>query len=586
VETIAGGLRWTGRPECLEQLLGPDGLRLEAWLRTGQATIIKHGPHRTVYRVTLPGLDCYIKHFRVHGARSWLRELVRPCKARLEYDRALAVGAFQVPTIVPVALGEPVNQRTPGASYLVTLSLHASEPLDAFLENTLPALDQQRQTRIAQRLAVKLGTLLACMHDAGIVHNDLHAGNLLISLDEGDRPRLHVVDLHALSLRPALDWHARRANLIIFNHWFIMRVDRAHRLRFWKAYCQACRESIAHWWGQGVHESSTPALRQAVADLARDLEEATWTSNLRCWRSRDRRCLQANRHYQRISGRGIAGFAVAEIDPESLAPLLADPDGPFSRPDARLLKDSPTSSVAEIELTVNGVSRPMIYKRLCPDNWLHPWKSLARRTPALRSWVFGHGLRERCLPTPRPLLVLERTRHGLPHEGYLLTEKVPEALNLHALLAQLQRLPAASGRAALRRCIEQLGQLVRELHRRHLSQRDLKAHNILVSDTDPDPAAHPPFFSKAMPIFWLIDLVGVQETRRLTPARRLQNLSRLHASFHADPWLTRTDKLRFLRTYMQWGLFGKAGWKRIWRRIDRATRAKVEKNARNGRPLA
>jgi hypothetical protein len=50
--------------------------------------------------------------------------------------------------------------------------------------------------------------------------------------------------------------------------------------------------------------------------------------------------------------------------------------------------------------------------------------------------------------------------------------------------------------------------------------------------------------------------------------------------------LTRTDKLRFLRIYLGWGLTGKQGWKEWWRAIARETQAKVERNARRGRPLA
>jgi len=71
----------------------------------------------------------------------------------------------------------------------------------------------------------------------------------------------------------------------------------------------------------------------------------------------------------------------------------------------------------------------------------------------------------------------------------------------------------------------------------------------------------------------------------LSRSRRVQNLARLHASFFQSPALTRTDKLRFLRIYLQWGLFGRHDWKRCGR--DRAgTREKVARNARKGRPLA
>ena len=84
---------------------------------------------------------------------------------------------------------------------------------------------------------------------------------------------------------------------------------------------------------------------------------------------------------------------------------------------------------------------------------------------------------------------------------------------------------------------------------------------------------------------WLIDLVGVRRHRWLSRRRKVQNLARLHASFISDPVLGRTDKLRFLRIYLAWGLHGRAGWKSWWQEIDRATRAKVIRNARHGRPL-
>jgi hypothetical protein len=36
---------------------------------------------------------------------------------------------------------------------------------------------------------------------------------------------------------------------------------------------------------------------------------------------------------------------------------------------------------------------------------------------------------------------------------------------------------------------------------------------------------------------------------------------------------------------MQWGLFGKTGWKIWWQDIERATRAKIARNVRKGRPI-
>jgi tRNA A-37 threonylcarbamoyl transferase component Bud32 len=461
-----------------------------------------------------------------------------------------------------LAVGE--GRRQPGDSFLITRTLENVEPLNSFLETTLPQLPALRQTRIRQQLAVALGRFLATLHEAGIVHHDLHAGNLLLRLVE-DRPELYLIDLHAVAIRERLGWNASRANLILLNRWFILRAGHSDRRRFWEAYGEARPNLLIPNRGSGEWSCT-----------ARDLEQATWQSNLQFWRSRDRRCLVNNRYYVRVRSSGVCGHAVRDLQADDLAPLLADPDAPFHASGSTLLKDSRSSTVVELDLPVNGVVRRVIWKRFRVTAWRDPWAALCRRSAALRSWVFGHGLRERLLPTPRPLAVLHRYRNGLPYEGYLLTEKVPDAVDLHRFVAELGTLPAGERRTVLRRLMEQAAILVRELHRRQLSHRDLKSANLLIQRHGTEIVNFR---------LWLIDLVGVARPRWLTERRRVQNLARLHASFHHHPALTRTDKLRFLRSYLQWGLHGRERWKSWWRQISEATQAKAARNARRGRPL-
>jgi tRNA A-37 threonylcarbamoyl transferase component Bud32 len=565
-ELTAGGVRWQVVPDCRDLLFGPEGLRLEEWLRAGLARVVKHGPHRTVYHVALPRLSFYLKHYRLPDLRTWLRELVRPAKARMEFDRALAVAARRIPTITPVAVGEGGRGTGPRDSFLITRSLDGTEPVSSFIEQTLPQIPLPRRTRLRQRLATALGEFVARLHDAGIVHQDLHAANLLVRLEADDLPHLFLIDLHDVGLGRPLRWRVSRANLIMLNRWFVLRSSRADRCRFWKAY----RRTRLALHGAGPTQEADPGPWPPLGEMARDLEERTWQSNVRFWQNRDRRCLVRNRRYYPLRAAGVAGWAVRELAPENLAGLLADPDGPFRRPGALLLKDSPSSTVAELDLVVNGVCHRVIYKRFRVTTCSDPWSALVRRTPTLRSWIYGHGLRERSLPTPRPLAVFHRRRAGLSYEGYLLTEKIPDAVELHRFVAGLDRMPAAQRQATLRQRIEQVACLLREMHRRQVSHRDLKAGNLLVT-----PEA-----------VWLIDLVGVRPYTRLPVRRRMQNLARLHCSFCQDSRLTQSDKLRFLRTYLEWGLRGRHGWKRWWRAIAEATRSKIAHNARNGRPLS
>jgi hypothetical protein len=584
IQVKFGALRWQLVPECQAHLLGPNGLRLEEWLRTGQAQIVKNGPHRTVYRVILPGLHFFLKHYRLVGWRARIRELLRPSKARMEFVRAQAVNQRQVPTVCPLALGERGGAFPIGDSYLITRSLDDTQALNVFIEKTFSGLEPARQPRLRQHLARELAQLMARMHDAGMVHNDLHPANLLLRLAPDDRPQLYVIDLHAVRLGRPLDWRASRSNLIVLNRWFILRVSRTDRLRFWRAYCRARGMGFSALRGSG------PSPERG---LARDLESRTRDSNWSFWRNRDRRCLVNNRYYHRLRSGGMTGYAVNDLEQAALKPLLADPDEPFRRSGALLLKDSRSSTVTEFDLPVGGQLRRVIYKRFRVTGQKGPWLALLRPTGALRSWIFGHGLRERCLPTPRPLAMFQRRRLGFCQEEYLLTEKISQAVDLRSFVASLGDLPAGQRRACLRGHIDQVARLVRELHQRRLSQRDLKAANILVTRgnlwTGPEISVQPANIALVaglhFPHLWLIDLVGITNQRKLSRRRRLQNLARLHASFQRDPALTRTDKLRFLRVYLEWGLRGRSTWKRWWRAIDRATWVKVARNLRTGRPL-
>jgi tRNA A-37 threonylcarbamoyl transferase component Bud32 len=585
VQQTSGAFRWTVASEVRDLLLGPAGLRLDEWLRSGQARIIKKGPHRVVYRIELPQLTFFVKKNLVPDWTTWLRQLVRPSKARTEFERALAVAQRGLPTFLPLALGEEQGFLGVGGSILVTRSLEETQPLQVFLATTLAALPEPRRARLRHQAAVGLAHFVARLHDAGILHNDFHPANILVHLDPEDHLSFFLIDLNAVQLRAPLAWAQSRHNLVVLNRWFVLRANRSDRLRFWQAYRAARR------LGQGCQNLNS----EQYVWLADELEKDTWQSNLRFWKRRDRRSLRDNRYYRCLRSRAVVGYAVTDLDAAALALLQEDPDEPFRRPGIKLLKNSPSSTVAEFSLVVNGQARQVIYKRFRVTTWADPLAALARPTPALRSWIFGQGFRERGLPTARPLAVLHRRRIGLWQEGYLLAEKIENAQELRDFVRDLQRLPASQRRHVLRRQLAQVAQVIRELHRRCLSHRDLKAANVLVSRdvsrfVSPFNSPLGTCSQSLLPIFltsvWLIDLVGVERHRRLSRSRKIQNLTRLHASFHEHPILTRTDKLRFLREYLHWALHGGGDWKNWWKVIDRATRAKIARNKRRGRPLA
>ena len=217
----------------------------------------------------------------------------------------------------------------------------------------------------------------------------------------------------------------------------------------------------------------------------------------------------------------------------------------------------------------DGSPRNAIYKRFRVRSLSRAAAALVRRSKCMRSWLLGNAFLDCLLPTARPLAAFERRRFGLAWDGYLLTEMIAGAIDLR------QTVDSIDSRRQLQARIELVARLIRTLHERGWSHRDLKAPNILLAPSN-----------DGVERAWFIDLVGASRPFWLTRRRRMRDLARLNASFIDRPGLSRTDRLRFLLCYLNSALIGRGDWKVWWTGIARATEGKMEKNRKRGRPLA
>jgi serine/threonine protein kinase len=542
------------------ELFRSTGLDLEGWIGGGMAEVVKTNPARTVYRVTTGHGTIFIKHCKIPTSRVWWREIIRLPKARLEFENALALRERNISAVEPLAWGAP-DSLWPQESFLITRGHTRAMPFLHYLENVLPGLPPEEHRAICRQLACELGRFLALLHDAGVVHPDPHPGNLLVELPSCRIPRFALIDLHAIHIGKPLNWIESRNNLALFNRWFQLRASRSDRARFWHAYRRSRKQ---------LPLSSSDAVRAE----AKELERETDASNFRLWNSRQARCLGSNRYFRKVKRGVIHGLAVRDLPDAFLHELLANPDAAFEHHQTQTLKSSPTSSVIEMMMPGPAGPVPVVLKQVNLRSGITPIKNLLRQSQVLRSWANGHALRARWLPTPRPLAVFHRYRKGLPAEGYLLTEKVPGAVVLDVAVAAsrgrvLDGTPPVAT-ADLTAISQKLARILRTMHDRGVSHRDLKAANILLAD------GHEPM---------LIDLVGVRTGVRLGNSHRAKELARLNASFLHSPHVTRGDRLRFLLAYLAAGPSLGVDWKMWWKMVSRATVAKAAKNRRRGRTL-
>ena len=548
----------------------PNAWPIPGWLASGRATIVKQGTQRTVYRVELPNFAFFLKQHHLPDSATWLRQCLRPAKAKAEFDnlRELTRRGIAVPE--PLGWGQRPGPLGVGESFLITRALDDIASLDSHLNS----VDDSR-TRLL--LVGDLARFIARIHEAGVRHDDLHAGNILVRVRD-DGHLFCLVDLDAVRLGGSLDRGESVAALARFTSALMPWSSRADRLRFLCVYVEA------RGWIDAKADLAGP---RTLCELARAIEAEAWQNNLDFWARRDRRCFLNNRYYHRVKLGSVSGHVVRSAEGAWMRQFIEDPDALFA--DAvRMLKDSKSSTVAEIEVPVKGGGvRSLILKRVRVTRSTDPWTSLVRQTPATRSWLWGQGFLERGLATPRPLAVLHRRKNGMLYEGYILTELVSDAQELQVYVDSLRDLEPELGREKLLRQLEQVARAIRELHRRNFSHRDLKAANLLVTaEPQPLPAMSLAAGRPATTNLWFIDLVGVRLHKRLSKRRRTQNLARLNVSFLNDPLVSLSDRLRFLRVYLGWGIHGQGDWKSWWRAIAGATTSKVARNKKTGRVLA
>lgn len=560
-----GDTCWQIAAEWEPLVIGPGGLRLEEWLADGRAQVVKHGASRTVYRVDLPDRTLFLKHYRCRHLLLAARHLCRRSAARREWIKSRAIAARHIPTATPIACGEQQRGGLVRDNFFLTEAIAGGRTLEDCLEHWLPSLPALERASAQRALLVALARLAASVHRAGVDHDDFHAGNVLVQWPpaaerERSVPRLFLIDVPKVRLRAPLGWRRSRHSLAMLASGLWYRTTRSQRWRFWRTYLQQ-RPDLQYL---------DP--RRAADELARCCLDHT----RRIQRGRDKRPWFDNADFYRLRGARHAAHAVRDVPPAQLVRLAADPATLLACYFDKPVKLSHESVVVEGQFQCNDSLVPVAIKRYRPRNLWKWLLSYLRCDPARVGFARGQALVARGIATARPLAVVDARRGNRRRESYLVTEWLPGGLNLHLYAWQLAERPLQERRLRTGQVAERLGRVIGRMHAWQIGHRDLKGCNLLVVERAEDVEVY------------LIDLDGLRIMRRLSGRRRARDLARLAASCAIHPWVSRTDRLRFLRAYLraQATPLDRSEWKRLWRRTAQAM-ARIEcRLQRQGRPLA
>ncbi len=576
-----GCWKWRIRPDWVHLFDAGDSPDWLALRDDPRATLVKANEGREIWRVQFGTQVVFVKICRParRGGR-WRRLLLGTDAARERRTAEYAAG-HGINTVSPLASAEaPINGRDPD-SILVTAGLPHARPLSEFwseLDNASP-----RTRGIKNQVIDAVARLIAHAHQNGLGHSDLHAGNVLIEPGPEGGYRAVFVDLHNIRTGRAVTDREVTQNLAQFNQWFRVRGLLTDRVRFLHRYLH---------WRDAVATDSAHARRLGVGrrELLRLVGRAALGHAEALYAKRDRRAMGTGRYFAKLklshgwrahvflsSKHRVPGSRASEMTftTGQWKQWLRRPLDRINATDRRyVIKDSATAMICRARLALEtGGPLEVVCKRSTPGRFWRRIQNSFRSSRAMLTWKRGNALLNRWIPTARPLAVLERRRFRFLLDSLIITEYVEHARDLDTVLTvQMREMPGQRQRWLKACIIESLASILRRLDDCGFVHRDLKAPNIIVQ-WDPE--------SPEPPRATLVDLDGVRQSRRAGRPARMRAITRLNVSLDHCRRVTLTDRVRFLKRYLDRPGWPAEQWKPIWRTLAAQSQRKREQRVRH-----
>ena len=363
------------------------------------ARVIKESPQKLVTVHEHDGRRWFIKRYR-HSAVPLrpLKFLIKPSQARQEWQLAAELEALKIPIVRHVALGERWG-------FGLQESILITEGFDGVTLEESPGADLRAVLAFVERL-----------HEQGILQEDLHSGNILLSA----AGEMRLVDLHGTKVLTALTPGQRHRNLA--------------RLRL------------------SLPLPVPPEVVQLSEMMRRDFLD-----------ERSRRCLRHNRDFAPRHAGGLPWHVRTALLTSAAEAVVNDPDVWLARL-PKLIKDGRTSTV--------GLADGLVLKRFNFRKLINLGKDLLRPSRARRAFRKAYHLELAGILTPRCIAAADRRALGFLMRSYLLMEEIPGATDLKAYLRR--------GTAPEPAVIRAAAELLARLHHEGFSHRDLKESNLVL----------------------------------------------------------------------------------------------------------
>jgi tRNA A-37 threonylcarbamoyl transferase component Bud32 len=278
----------------------------------------------------------------------------------------------------------------------------------------------------------------------------------------------------------------------------------------------------------------------------------------------EKRILTSRR--QKRQGQTVTIFSVGDM---KLDKALIDGPNLFLRKACKVIKSEKKIKVGHLPLQIGDRIRNVYIKQHSVLSLGSCLGSLFVSSAAMRSLCGADILLQADYATARPIAAVEYRSWGVLTKSLYLSEEISGAKTVETFWREdLSALRGIEGYRKRRAFLTSLARIFRSLHSKKIYHGDLKASNILVLDRR----------ARIEERFSLIDLAGVRKCFYVSTRRRIKNLAQLNRTLGA--FLTKTERLFFLKAYMDFRFSSRTKKREIIDNILAATRRQLEREKR------
>lgn len=243
-----------------------------------------------------------------------------------------------------------------------------------------------------------------------------------------------------------------------------------------------------------------------------------------------------SKDYHELSLKGWWGAVNQSVPVQEIENIISD-NGDLNQEPALLhpVKIDRKVKVFLSSLTFNSQSTRVYIKQFLFHSLFALMKYDLGKSRARSAFDASLMLEQYGIKAPKPLALLEKYTGPVARSSILITQEVPEAVQLSEKLKQLSQDGSVEALRKKHCLIKEFGRSVGQMHEQGILHGDLRLRNVLVQDNEES-------FR-----FWLIDNERTKLLSRLVPRHVRKNLVQL------NKWrvASNTDRLRFVNAYAE-----------------------------------